>query len=84
MKRDKYYSSVFLTYLSQGYIAIIGVALVPVYIRLIGSEAYGLIGFFAVIQAWFSITARSWHTYDKFVMCGFSLCCRHCVEHSNV
>ena len=28
-------------------------------------------------RSYFPITARSWHTYDKFVMCGFSLCCRH-------
>ena len=35
-------------------------------------------------RLYFPITARSWRTYDKFVMSDFSLCCRYCVEHSNV
>lgn len=42
-------------YLSQGYIAIIGVALVPLYIHYMGAEAYGLVGFYALLQRWFNV-----------------------------
>lgn len=42
-------------YLSQGYIAVIGVALVPVYIQYMGAEAYGLVGFYALLQRWFNV-----------------------------
>ena len=34
-------------------------------------------------RSYFPITVLSWLAYDKFVMCGLSLCCRYCVEHSN-
>lgn len=42
-------------FLSQGYIAIIGVALVPLYIKYMGAEAYGLVGFYALLQRWFNV-----------------------------
>lgn len=32
-----------------------GIAFVPLYIKYLGSEAYGLIGVFAVLQAWLSL-----------------------------
>jgi len=38
-------------YLGQGWSAFIGVILIPVYVRYLGIEAYGLIGLFAVMQA---------------------------------
>lgn len=31
---------------------LIGLVFIPVYIRYLGIEAYGLIGLFAVMQAW--------------------------------
>ncbi len=34
---------------------LIGIAFIPVYIKLIGIESYGLIGFFAMLQGMFSI-----------------------------
>jgi O-antigen/teichoic acid export membrane protein len=40
-------------YLSQIYAAAIGVVILPFYIRYMGAEAYGLVGFFALLQAWF-------------------------------
>ena len=40
-------------YISQFYVALIGVALIPLYVRFMGEEAYGLIAFFMVIQTWF-------------------------------
>lgn len=37
-------------YASQLYSTFIGIIMVPVYLRYMGTEAYGLIGFFAVVQ----------------------------------
>ncbi len=42
-------------YLGQGWTALIGLAFIPLYIKYIGIEAYGLIGLFAVLQAWFTM-----------------------------
>lgn len=39
-------------FLGQGWAALIQVLLVPVYVHFLGIEAYGLIGLFAVLQAW--------------------------------
>lgn len=39
-------------YLGQGWSAVIGLAFIPVYIHHLGMEAYGLIGLFAMMQAW--------------------------------
>src|SRR5262249_61763233 len=35
--------------------ALIGVAFAPLYIKYLGVEAYGLIGIFAVLQAWLTL-----------------------------
>lgn len=43
------------SYVSQIYITVIGIAMLPVYIKYIGAEAYGLVGFFAMLQAWFNL-----------------------------
>jgi O-antigen/teichoic acid export membrane protein len=37
-------------YLGQGWAAIMGIAFIPLYVRVLGVESYGLIGFFAVLQ----------------------------------
>ncbi len=42
-------------YISQIYITLIGIAIVPLYLKYMGAEAYGLVGFFAMLQAWFSL-----------------------------
>lgn len=42
-------------YLGQVWTALMGFAFVPVYIRYMGLEAYGLIGLFAVLQAWLGL-----------------------------
>lgn len=47
--------NIIASYISQVYVAIIGIALLPMYIKYMGSEAYGLVGFFAMLQAWFSL-----------------------------
>ena len=47
--------NIIANYASQIYVTIVGIALLPMYIQYMGSEAYGLVGFFAMLQAWFSI-----------------------------
>ncbi len=47
--------NILANYASQLYITLIGIVMVPLYIRYMGVEAYGLVGFFAMLQAWFVI-----------------------------
>lgn len=42
-------------YASQFYVIGIGVVMAPVYLSYMGQEAYGLIGFFTVMSAWFQL-----------------------------
>jgi O-antigen/teichoic acid export membrane protein len=42
-------------FLGQGWVAIMGLAFIPLYIKYLGIEAYGLIGLFALLQAWLSL-----------------------------
>jgi O-antigen/teichoic acid export membrane protein len=42
-------------YIGQGWQALMGLAFVPLYIRYLGVEAYGLIGIFALLQAWLTL-----------------------------
>ncbi|MDQ3228542.1 MAG: oligosaccharide flippase family protein [Pseudomonadota bacterium] len=42
-------------YLGQGWVALMGLAFIPVYIRFLGVESYGLIGFFSVMQTWLAL-----------------------------
>lgn len=42
-------------YLGQAWVAAMGLAFVPTYIRLLGMEAYGLIGLFAMLQTWLAL-----------------------------
>ena len=39
-------------YLGQAYAAGVGLVMLPVYVRYLGAESYGLVGFFAMLQAW--------------------------------
>ncbi len=39
-------------YIGQGWRALMGLAFVPLYIKYLGIEAYGLIGIFALLQVW--------------------------------
>ncbi|MCW5656405.1 MAG: oligosaccharide flippase family protein [Burkholderiaceae bacterium] len=40
---------------SQLYAALIGILLVPWYVQYLGVEAYGLVGFYTMIQGWFML-----------------------------
>ena len=42
-------------FLGQGWTALMGLAFIPLYIKYLGMEAYGLIGLFALLQAWLSL-----------------------------
>ena len=41
--------------LSQIYVMAIGVVMAPVYLSFMGKEAFGLIGFFTMMTAWFQL-----------------------------
>ena len=47
--------NILANYVSQIYVTLIGIVMVPMYVRYMGAEAYGLIGFFAMLQAWFTL-----------------------------
>src|ERR1017187_6081309 len=47
--------NVVANYLGQGWQALMGLAFIPLYIRYLGIEAYGLIGIFALLQAWLGL-----------------------------
>lgn len=36
------------SYFSQAYVTLIGIVILPLYIKFMGAEAYGLIGFFTL------------------------------------
>ncbi|MFJ9989495.1 lipopolysaccharide biosynthesis protein [Pseudomonas putida] len=47
--------NVIANYVSQIYVALVGILILPLYIKGMGAEAYGLIGFFTMLQAWFAL-----------------------------
>jgi O-antigen/teichoic acid export membrane protein len=42
-------------FLSQIYVAAISIVILPLYLKYMGAEAYGLIGFFTMLQVWFNL-----------------------------
>src|SRR6478736_2251001 len=47
--------NILANYASQMYVAAAGFLLTPIYIRYMGSEAYGLVSLFVTLQAWFQL-----------------------------
>jgi O-antigen/teichoic acid export membrane protein len=47
--------NILANYAGQMYVAVVGVVMVPFYLRYLGVEAYGLVGFFAMMQVWFQV-----------------------------
>lgn len=47
--------NILFNYISQIYVTLIGIVLVPLYMKNMGPEAYGLVGFFAMLQSWFGM-----------------------------
>jgi O-antigen/teichoic acid export membrane protein len=44
-----------LSYAGQAYALLVGILIMPFYLGHLGAEAYGLIGFFSVVQAWLQL-----------------------------
>ncbi|MFO0739091.1 MAG: oligosaccharide flippase family protein [Labilithrix sp.] len=47
--------NILANYVGQAYLTSANILIVPIYLRYMGAEAYGLIGFFALIQTWFQL-----------------------------
>lgn len=47
--------NIIANYVGQIYVTVIGILMVPLYIGHLGAEAYGLVGFFAMLQAGFNV-----------------------------
>lgn len=47
--------NIIASYVSQIYLIIISIAILPIYIKYMGVEAYGLVGFFAMLQGLFNL-----------------------------
>jgi O-antigen/teichoic acid export membrane protein len=47
--------NILANYLGQGWTALMGLAFVPIYIRYLGVEAWGLVGFMSMLQAWLTL-----------------------------
>lgn len=43
------------SYATQAYVGLIGLVLMPVYLRYMGAEAFGLVGLFVSLQAWIQL-----------------------------
>lgn len=47
--------NIIANYASQIYVTGLGILTLPLYIQHMGAEAYGLVGFFTMVQAWFGL-----------------------------
>lgn len=47
--------NIIANYAGQFYLTVVSIIMVPSYVKYMGVEAYGLVGFFALMQAWFQL-----------------------------
>lgn len=47
--------NVIANFVSQGVVTLASIVMMPVYLRYMGAEAYGLVGFFTAMNAWFAL-----------------------------
>lgn len=47
--------NIIASYASQIYVTVVGIVILPIYIKYMGIEAFGLVGFFSMLQAWFNL-----------------------------
>lgn len=47
--------NIIANYLGQGWTALMGLAFIPLYIRYLGIESYGIIGIYAILNAWLQL-----------------------------
>ena len=55
MKKLSVVHNTALSYLGQAYALLVGIVVMPFYLGHLGAEVYGLIGFYAVLQAWLQL-----------------------------
>lgn len=48
-------ANVLANFLGQGWNALMGIAFIPLYVRYLGLESYGLLGVYALIQGWLAL-----------------------------
>ena len=51
----RFRSNIIASYASQIYCTLAAIVILPFYIRYMGAEAYGLVGFFGMLQVWFNL-----------------------------
>ena len=47
--------NILASYASQIFVTLVGILMLPLYLQYMGAEAYGLVGFFTMLQAWFNL-----------------------------
>ncbi len=47
--------NILASYATQIYVTLVGILILPMYLKYMGAEAYGLVGFFTMLQAWFNL-----------------------------
>lgn len=47
--------NILASYATQIYVTLVGIVVLPLYLKYMGAEAYGLVGFFTMLQAWFNL-----------------------------
>ncbi|MDP2562110.1 lipopolysaccharide biosynthesis protein [Psychrobium sp. 1_MG-2023] len=55
MRTPSLKKNVAFNYIGQLYVTFIGILILPIFLQYMGPEAYGLVGFFTLIQAWLSL-----------------------------
>lgn len=55
MQKSSLKLNILSSYASQTYLIVISIAILPIYIKYMGAEAYGLVGFFAMLQGLFNL-----------------------------
>ncbi|MFM6929675.1 MAG: lipopolysaccharide biosynthesis protein [Bdellovibrio sp.] len=48
-------TKLFGSYLSQGYVSVVGILILPYFSKILGTEAYGVVSFYLMLQMWFSL-----------------------------
>jgi len=55
MRELSFRRNLLANYFGQAYVTLIGIVMLPMFIRYMGAEAYGLVGFFTMLQIWFQL-----------------------------
>ena len=54
-KSNSVLRNIIVNYASQIYVIVLGLAVVPLYLKYMGVEAFGLLGFFVMLQTWMTL-----------------------------